>query len=140
MEVVLPSAIDPAAASGDQHVLSALIAFAPVTEDAGALRDQLAKNVIAALSLYAPDLPSRVLMAQAQDPQSIAGASGRASTDWRGAPFGPMDPDNPYASPAPGLYFCGAGMHPRSGANGLAGRNCAEALLAGALRGAEGGS
>ena len=38
-----------------------------------------------------------------------------------------------YATPISGLYLCGAGCHPGGNVMGVAGRNCAKAVLKGAL-------
>jgi phytoene dehydrogenase-like protein len=37
-----------------------------------------------------------------------------------------------HATPLPGLYLCGAGCHPGGGVMGIAGRNAAQRVLAGA--------
>ena len=39
-----------------------------------------------------------------------------------------------YATPVDGLYLCGAGCHPGGNVMGVAGRNCADAVLRGAKR------
>jgi phytoene dehydrogenase-like protein len=134
MEVTLASAYDETLAPKDAHILSALVAFVPVAPEGGwaASSQQLALKTISLLGRYAPDLPSRVLSVSVEDPESIARVTGDIL--WRAPGQGPLHPENPYGGPVEGLYFCGAGTHPRAGLSGLNGRNCAEALLASSLR------
>lgn len=135
LEAILPTAMDPTLGPKDGHVLSVLVPFAPLSPKGGwaAAKTPFTLSVIAALSRYAPDLPQRVLSAEAETPDQMARISARVL--WRQADAGPTHADNPYAGPIEGLYFCGAGTHPRLGASGLNGRNCAESMLAtGVLR------
>jgi phytoene dehydrogenase-like protein len=139
MEVTIPSVYDETLAPKDGHVLSALIGFVPSPPQEGwaAAEQQLALRTISVLGRYAPDLHGRILSVDVQGPDKLQ----RISTDvlWRAPAQGPLHPANPYGAPLDGLYFCGAGTHPRAGLSGLNGRNCAESLLAGPLRPHEGG-
>jgi phytoene dehydrogenase-like protein len=139
MEVVLPSMIDPSLAPKDGHILSALIPFAPLTPHQGwrEAKGKLTLDVIAALARFAPDLPNRVLSADVETPETLARISPSQSALWRQPLDAPLHPANPYACDVAGLFFCGAGTHPRLGASGLNGRNCAEAVLAFHASGAE---
>jgi phytoene dehydrogenase-like protein len=132
MEILIPSAIDPSLAPKDGHVLSALIPFAPLSP-AGGWREasnKLVLQTIAALGRYAPDLPNRILSAEAETPESMQHIAPASHALWRRPGLGPLHDANPYGCAIAGLYFCGAGTHPRLGASGLNGRNCAETILA----------
>jgi phytoene dehydrogenase-like protein len=132
LEVVVPSAIDPSLTPRDGHVLSALIPFAPLAPREGwkVAKNTLTLAAIAVLARYAPDLPNRVLSAELETPEAMARIAPPASALWRGVGQGPAHETNPYGGPVGSLYFCGTGTHPRLGASGLNGRNCAEAILA----------
>lgn len=141
MEIVIPTSIEPALAPKDGHILSALIPFAPLSpgEGWGAAKSKLTLATIEMLARFAPDLPNRILSVEVETPDSMARISPVAASLWRKPGPGPLHESNPYAGPVEGLYFCGAGTHPRLGASGLNGRNCAEAVLslAQSIRGTE---
>lgn len=139
MEIVLPTAMDATLAPRDGHVLSAFIPFAPLAPREGwrEAKSKLTLAAIAVLARYSPDLPNRVLSAEVETPESLARISPASAALWRRPGLGAIHDTNPYAGPVEGLFFCGAGTHPRLGASGLNGRNCAEAILATAPQGAE---
>lgn len=132
MEVVIPTAIDQTLAPKDTHILSALIPFAPLSLDGGWKEgaNKLILQIIATLARYAPDLPNRVLAAEAETPETMQRIAPTSQVLWRRPGAGPWHDANPYACAIEGLFFCGSGSHPRLGASGLNGRNCAEAILA----------
>jgi phytoene dehydrogenase-like protein len=136
LEFVLPSATDATLTPRDNHVLSALIPFAPIAPKDGwrETKNKLILGTIATLARYAPDLPNRVLSAEVETPETMALIAPRAQILWRNPGGGTLHETNPYACAIDGLFFCGAGTHPRLGASGLNGRNCAEAILSQDLR------
>lgn len=132
MEAIVPSAFDATLAPKDGHVLSALLPFVPISPREGwrEARNKLTLQTIATLSRYAPDLPNRVLSAEVETPETMAQISPLEAMHWRRPGNQPLHDLNPYGCALEGLFFCGAVTHPRLGASGLNGRNCAEAILA----------
>jgi phytoene dehydrogenase-like protein len=132
MEATIPSAIDATLAPKDGHVMSVLVPFAPLSPPQGwrEARNKLTLDTIAALSRYAPDLPNRILSAEVETPESLARIASTEAMLWRRPGPAAVHDSHPYGCAIEGLFFCGAGTHPRLGASGLNGRNCAEAILA----------
>ncbi len=140
MEIVLPSAHEAGFAPVGQHVLSAIVQFAPHAPKAGlnAARAQMLENTLALLEHHAPGLRASILHAELLMPQDIEARFGLIGGNWHHGELAveqmlfnrPLHGAERYATPLPGLWLAGAGAHPGGGINGTAGWNAAECILA----------
>jgi phytoene dehydrogenase-like protein len=120
MEVVIPTAADPALAPMGQHVVSIRIGPLPRHLPGGWDAARLAAKAIAALDRCAPGLARHVTAAQVLTPDDIAARYGeedgvtveRVLSDWRSR----------ILTPIKGLYLCGAASEPVAAISGRAGR------------------
>lgn len=139
LEVLIPTVSDPGLAPSNQHVVTATVAHVPGSGLSRAgwdgIRDELMKLVINTLAAFAPDLPARILAGEVLVPPDFERAGGRAHPHWASSVL-PQQPLAPMAqlhrsamTPFAGLYLCADGVHGAAGANGLAGRNAAYAVL-----------
>ncbi len=139
MEIVLPSAFEPDHAPEGHHVLSAIVQFAPHAPKDGvdAARARLLDRALSVLERYAPGLRASVAHAELLMPSDIAACYGNETGNWHHAELSveqmlflrPLPDLARYATPVPGLWLCGAGMHPGGGVNGTAGWNAAERIM-----------
>ena len=140
MELVIPSVHDPLLCPAGQHVMSVLVHYVPYRITGGwddAAKDRLLNTVVETLGLYAPDIESRIVAADALTPHDIESRFGLPEGDWA---HGQMAPDQlfqfrpapglaHYETPVDGLYLGGAGTHPGGGLTGLPGKFAAQAIL-----------
>ena len=139
MEVLLPSLRDDSLAPRDQHVLSALVQYAPYTVKGGwdAHRDSFLENALASLERYAPGIRECVIAAELLTPADLEQQFGVTGGHWHHGEFAldnwwmnrPTYGASRYHTPVSGFYLCGAGAHPGGGIMGAAGSNAARALL-----------
>jgi phytoene dehydrogenase-like protein len=140
MEVTVPSMHDPGLAPAGQHVLSAIVQYAPY-ELAGGWhhgRERFLEILLATLEKYAPGLREQVLAAQLLTPADIEREFRIGGGHWHHVEFAldqflmlrPVPGGAQYAMPVPGLFLCGAGCHPGGGVMGHAGRNASQVILA----------
>ena len=135
MEIILPSAFESGLCADGQHVLSAIVQFAPHAPKAGldAARAELLENALAVLETHAPGLRALILHAELLMPQDIAAQFGMVGGNWHHGELGveqmlflrPLREAAQYATPLPGLFLASAGSHPGGGINGAAGWNAA---------------
>jgi phytoene dehydrogenase-like protein len=127
LEVVVPTAADPALAPPGQHVVSIRIAPLPRHLSGGWDAARLAAKAIAALDRCAHGLARHVTAAQVSTPEDIAARYGeedgvtvaRVVADWRSR----------LLTPIPGLFLCGAASEPVGAISGRAGRIAAALAL-----------
>lgn len=138
MEVLIPSAHDPALAPPGGHVLSAIVQFAPhAPADPGAARAALLAHAMDVLEEAAPGLGALVARAELLMPDDIERRYGLAGGNWHQAELSveqmlflrPFHGAAQYRTPIPGLWLGGAGSHPGGGITGAAGWNAAGALI-----------
>jgi phytoene dehydrogenase-like protein len=139
MEMLLPSAFEGEAAPEGQHVLSAIVQFAPHEPKAGleAARAAMLENTLAQMERFAPGLRGLILHSEILMPQDIEARFGMVGGQWHHGELAveqmlfnrPLREAAQYATPLPGLWLAGAGSHPGGGINGAAGWNAAERLL-----------
>ncbi len=142
LEITVPSVSDPALAPQGRHVMSINAMFVPyeLGADAQAARARLLESVLDALETRAPGLRGQVTASEVLAPADLEREFGAAGGHWHHGALSfdqffftrPVPGAAQYASPLPGLYLCGAGCHPGGGVMGLAGRNAARAIIAGA--------
>jgi phytoene dehydrogenase-like protein len=139
MEIMLPSAHEPGHAPEGQHVLSAIVQFAPhdpvVGHEAG--RAAMLEAALALLETYAPGLRSTILHAEMLMPYDIEARYGMMGGNWHHGELSveqmfflrPVPGIAQYETPLPGLWLAGAGCHPGGGVSGAAGWNAAGRII-----------
>ncbi len=140
LEITIPSVHDDSLAPSGQHVLSAVVQYAPYALKEGwetgkqAFLDQL----IDLVGRYAPDLRQRVVASELLTPVDIEREFGMTGGHWHHGEYAldqafmlrPVPGAAQYTTPINGLFLCGAGCHPGGGVMGNAGRNAAKVVLA----------
>jgi phytoene dehydrogenase-like protein len=139
IEIVLPTASDAAMAPPGQHVLSAIVQYAPHTHAAGwqNVRQQFLDRIIDTIEQYAPGLRRLIVAAELLTPQDIEAQFGIAGGHWHHGDLAfdqffmvrPVPGAAQYESPVADFFLCGAGAHPGGGVMGVAGRNAARQVL-----------
>jgi len=140
LEITVPSMHDPGLAPPGQHVLSAIVQYAPRDLAIGwaAGRAPFLEATLGVLARYAPALRSQVVAAELLTPLDIENDYRIHGGHWHHGELAldqylmlrPVPGAGQYATPVPGLYLCGAGSHPGGGVIGAAGRNAARVVLA----------
>ncbi len=141
-EITIPSIHDASLAPDGQHVLSAIVQYAPRQLKAGWGQGKSAftETVMDLLQQYAPDIRTKAVMAELLTPEDLEQQFRISGGHWHHGEMSldqflmlrPVPGAAQYAAPVDGLYLCGAGSHPGGGVMGSAGRNAAEVILAGA--------
>ncbi len=144
MEITLPTVADPSLAPQGQHVLSAIVQYAPSDLAGGwdAAKPRFQELLLATLERYAPGIGRLVRAAELRTPADLAIETGAYGGHWHHAELAldqmlmlrPVPGAAHYAAPVNGLWLCGAGAHPGGGVMGHAGRNAARAVLASEVR------
>jgi phytoene dehydrogenase-like protein len=134
MELFVASAVDPSLVDGDGHVVSAFTQYVPQTySDWTDTRETALKNVIDAISSYAPNVPDAIIASEALGPPELEERFGLAGGNiFHGeiTPDQSFDKRFDYRTPIDGLYLCGSGARPGGCVMGAPGRNAARAVLA----------
>ena len=138
-EITVPSLHDTSLAPAGQHVLSAVIQYAPydLAEGWASGKDKFLATVMAVLEQYAPGLNKLVRHAQLLTPIDLEQEFKMTGGHWHHAELAldqfmmirPVYGAAQYAMPVDGLFLCGAGCHPGGGVMGSAGRNAAQVVL-----------
>jgi len=140
LEITFPSFRDAALAPMGQHVMSAVVQYAPYalkggwTEEA---RQEFEAAAIRAIERYAPDITTRITASELLTPADIEREFHITGGHWHHGELTldqflfvrPVCGAAQYRMPVDGLYLCGAGAHPGGGVSGAAGRNAARAIL-----------
>jgi len=139
MEIVLPSAHEGGFAPDGQHVLSAVVQYAPHAPKAGpdAARSEMLENSLAMLEDHAPGIRALVTHAEMLMPYDIEARYGMVGGNWHHGELSveqmlflrPIPGIAQYATPIDGLWLAGAGCHPGGGISGAAGLNAAERII-----------
>lgn len=141
MEIVFPSASDPALTSGG-HVLSATVQYAPYSLKGGwddDARSSFMDSCINRIEEYAPGIRALIEHKELLSPADLEARFGMKGGHWHHGELSidqmfmlrPAPGAARYALPLDGLYLCGAGAHPGGGVMGAAGKNAAHAILKG---------
>ena len=140
LEVIVPSAVDPSLAPDGQHVLSAVVQYAPYGVAGGweGQRERFLDTILQTLEAHAPGLRDSVRAAELLTPQDIETQFRISGGNWHHAELAldqffmvrPVAGAAQYRAPLRGLFLCGAGCHPGGGVMGLAGHNAARQVLA----------
>ena len=139
MDISIPTIHDPSLAPNGQHVLSAIVQYAPLNPKGGweALRAPFMTAVIAELTRYAPDIASLITAQELLTPADLADTFGMTGGNWHHGELTmdqvlmtrPATGISQYQTGIDGLYLCGAGSHPGGGLMGLAGKNSAQEII-----------
>ena len=139
-EITIPSIHDSSLAPDGQHVLSAIVQYAPhkLGIGWGTGKATFTEELMSLLSAYAPSIRDKVVSAELLTPQDIESEFRMAGGHWHHGEMSldqflmlrPVPRSAQYETPVEGLYFCSAGCHPGGGVMGSAGRNAANVVLA----------
>jgi phytoene dehydrogenase-like protein len=139
-EITIPSIHDNSLAPDGQHVLSAIVQYAPSELGIGweAGKPAFAEELMSLLSAYAPGIRDKVVATELLTPQDIEHEFLMPGGHWHHGEMSldqflmlrPVPKSAQYQTPVEGLYFCSAGCHPGGGIMGSAGRNAANVVLA----------
>ncbi len=139
MEIVIPTAGDPAMAKPGQHVLSAIVQYAPYAMQGGwpASRQRFTDTIIDTIETYAPGLRRLIVACELLTPEDLEQQFGMTGGHWHHGDLAfdqffmvrPFPGVAQHQAPLPGLFLCGAGAHPGGGVMGIAGRNAARQVL-----------
>ena len=141
MEITIPSLHDASLAPSGQHVLSAIVQYAPGQPKDSDAAGQFEANIMATLETFLPGIGAQVLASELLLPADLEALYGMTGGHWHHGEYAldqflmlrPVPGAAQYATPVNGLYLCGAGCHPGGNVAGVAGRNCADAVLKGVL-------
>jgi phytoene dehydrogenase-like protein len=139
MEITIPTINDPTLAPPGQHVLSAIVQYAPYALKEGweSGRQRFVAAALESLERFAPGLGSCVIGAELLTPVDIEREFRINGGHWHHGDLAfdqflmvrPVPGAAQYRTPLDGLYLCGAGCHPGGGVMGVAGRNAAQEVL-----------
>jgi phytoene dehydrogenase-like protein len=138
LEITIPTVHDATLAPAGQHVLSAIVQYAPYDLEGGweAARGPFEQQLLELLERYAPGIRGQVLATQLVTPADIERDYRISGGHWhhgeltidQALMLRPVPGAAQYAMPVQGLYLCGAGCHPGGGVIGAAGRNAARVV------------
>jgi phytoene dehydrogenase-like protein len=141
MEITLPSLSDPSLAPPGQHVLSAIVQYAPYTlkERWENARQRFLDAALDTLQKFEPGLRSAIVFAEIATPVDLEREFRISGGHWHHGDLAfdqilmvrPVPGAAQYRAPIDGLFLCGAGSHPGGGVMGIAGRNAAQQVLQG---------
>jgi phytoene dehydrogenase-like protein len=139
MEVTIPTVNDPTLAPAGQHVLSAIVQYAPYALKEGwqSGRQRFMDTALESLEGFAPGLRSSIVGAELLTPADMEQEFRISGGHWHHGDLAfdqflmvrPVPGAAQYRTPMSGLFLCGAGCHPGGGVMGIAGRNAAQEVL-----------
>jgi len=139
MEITVPTLNDPTLAPAGQHVLSAIVQYAPYSlkEGWGSGRERFMATVLDALEAHAPGLRGCLIGTELLTPADMEQEFRISGGHWHHGDLAfdqflmvrPVPGAAQYRTPLGGLFLCGAGCHPGGGVMGVAGRNAAQQVL-----------
>ena len=140
MDISLPSLHDETLAPAGQHVLSAIVQYAPYNLAGGwtnAAKESFLNACMDRLEQFLPGIRARVIEGELLTPVDLENEFGMAGGHWHHGELAldqffvnrPLGGSQQYRAPLDGLYFCGAGTHPGGGITAAPGYNAARAIL-----------
>jgi len=140
MEITVPTMNDPTLAPPGQHVLSAIVQYAPYALKEGweSGRQRFVDTALDVLERFAPGLRGSIIGAELLTPADMEQEFRISGGHWHHGDLAfdqflmvrPVPGAAQYRTPLEGLFLCGAGCHPGGGVMGIAGRNAARQVLA----------
>ena len=144
MEITVPTFNDPALAPPGQHVLSAIVQYAPYALKEGwqGGRQRFVDAALDELERFAPGLRSGIVAAELLTPADMEREFRISGGHWHHGDLAfdqflmvrPVPGAAQYRTPLEGLFLCGAGCHPGGGVMGACGYNAAREILRDRLR------
>ncbi len=137
MEIVLPSAHEAGHAPDGQHLLSAIVQYAPhAPTDRDAARAAMLEACLRQLETHAPGIRKSIAHAEMLMPYDIETRWGMPGGNWHHGELSveqmlflrPLPGMAQYQTPITGLWLASAGCHPGGGISGAAGWNAANAI------------
>jgi phytoene dehydrogenase-like protein len=139
MEITVPTVNDPTLAPPGQHVLSAILQYAPYALKEGWQngKQRLLDTALDALERFAPGLRGSIIAAELLTPPDLEQEFRISGGHWHHGDLAfdqfwmvrPVPGAAQHRTPLAGLFLCGAGCHPGGGVMGVAGRNAAREVL-----------
>ena len=139
MEIIVPTVNDPTLAPAGQHVLSAIVQYAPYALKGGwpSARQRFMDAAFDVLERFAPGLRNCTIAAELVTPADMEQEFRIYGGHWHHGDLAfdqflmvrPVPGAAQHRTPVDGLFLCGAGCHPGGGVMGIAGRNAAQLLL-----------
>ena len=139
LEITLPTANDPSLAPAGNHVLSAIVQYAPYALKGGwdGVRERFTELAIDTIEQFAPGLRASIVGAELLTPVDLERELRISGGHWHHGELAfdqfflvrPVPGATQYRTPVGGLFLCGAGCHPGGGVMGIAGRNAARQVL-----------
>jgi phytoene dehydrogenase-like protein len=157
LEITIPTVHDTTLAPPGQHVLSAIVQYAPYDIEGGwdapaaggdasdrspddtgfSRRTQFGEHVLDVLEIHAPGVRNLIVGAELLTPFDIEREFRITGGHWHHGELTldqflmlrPVPGAAQYSTPVRNLYLCGAGSHPGGGVMGSAGYNAAQAVL-----------
>ena len=144
IELVMPSVADPTIAPAEHHIVSANVHFIPYEPNEGwdACKEELAERVVDTLGYVAPNLRGLMVGGDLLTPPEVEAACGSPGGHWHHVDW-TLDHSTvlrtfpgiePYHTPVPRLFLCGAGTHAGGGITGIAGMNAAKQIISAELK------
>ncbi len=137
MEVLLPSAHEAGHAPAGQHLLTAVVQYAPHNPaDRDAARADMLKAALAQLEAHSPGIGGLITHAELLMPYDIETIWGLPGGNWHAGELSieqmlflrPLPGLSQYRTPVQGLWLASAGCHPGGGVSGTPGWNAAAAI------------
>jgi phytoene dehydrogenase-like protein len=139
LDISIASINDPDLCKPGNHVLSALVQYAPYAPDGGweEHKQTFTNIVIDRINQYAPGIKDQIVASELCTPADLEKDYGMTGGQWHHGELSidqvlmmrPFPGCSQYASAVDGLYLCGAGAHPGGGVMGLAGKNAAAEVI-----------
>jgi phytoene dehydrogenase-like protein len=140
MEITVPTINDPGLAPAGQHVLSAIVQYAPYALKEGweSGRQRFTDTALDTLERFAPGLRGSIIGSELLTAADMERQFRISGGHWHHGDLAfdqflmvrPVPGAAQYRTPLEGLFLCGAGCHPGGGVMGIAGRNAARQVLA----------
>jgi phytoene dehydrogenase-like protein len=141
MEITVPTLTDPSLAPAGQHVLSAIVQYAPyhLKEGWDRARQRFLEIALDTLEKFDPGIRSAIVFAEIATPLDLEREFRIHGGHWHHGDLAfdqilmvrPVPGAAQYRAPLDGLFLCGAGSHPGGGVMGIPGRNAALQVLQG---------
>ncbi len=142
VEITIPTVHDKTLAPEGKHVLSAVVQYLPRDLRNGEWserKESYTARIINTIDECLPGLKDKIIGQELLTPEDIENRFGNTGGHWHHGEFAldqflmmrPVPGAAQYATPIDGLYLCSAGCHPGGGVMGVAGKNCAEAVMGG---------
>jgi len=140
LDISIPTVHDKSLAPNGQHVLSAIVQFAPYDLKEGwcdVNKQTFKQLVIDCIAQYAPGISDLIIDSELLTPVDLEEKFNMKGGHWHQGELSldqvmmmrPFIGATQYATDVNGLFLCGAGCHPGGGVMGLAGRNAANEII-----------